>query len=125
MMKKFDNAYKSIGEVADILDLKDPKTGKLNTHTIRYWETQFKQIKPKFFSSNRRYYDNNTVKLFIKIKYLLKEEGLKIEGVKRILSRNKTLKLDDLNNRFINNRETDLILKLNNISKIVKDLKKI
>tara|TARA_Y100001958_G_scaffold153385_1_gene140801 strand:- start:535 stop:909 length:375 start_codon:yes stop_codon:yes gene_type:complete len=124
-MKKFDNAYKSIGEVADILDLKDPKTGKLNTHTIRYWETQFKQIKPKFFSSNRRYYDNNTVKLFIKIKYLLKEEGLKIEGVKRILSRNKTLKLDDLNNRFINNRETDLILKLNNISKIVKDLKKI
>ena len=125
MIKKFDTAYKSIGEVAEILELKDPKSGKLNTHTVRYWEKQFKQIKPKFFTSNRRYYDKNTVKLFIKIKHLLKEEGLKIEGVKKILSRNKTLKLDDLNNRLINDRETNLILKLNNISKIIKDLKKL
>ncbi len=37
MKFKTDNAYKSIGEVAQILDLINKKTGKLNTHTIRFW----------------------------------------------------------------------------------------
>ena len=56
MTDKFDNAYKTIGEVAKILELKSKKKGILSTHTIRFWETQFKQIKPKFLNSNRRYY---------------------------------------------------------------------
>ena len=43
---KNDKIYKTIGEVAKALDLIDKKTGLLQTHTIRYWETQFKQIKP-------------------------------------------------------------------------------
>ena len=124
-MKKLDSAYKSIGEVAEILSLKDKKTGKLNTHTLRFWEKQFKQIKPKFFSSNRRYYDQKTIDIFIKIKYLLKEEGMKINGVKKILNKEAALKLDDSNNKSISNRETDLILKLNKISKIVKEIKDI
>ena len=46
MNYKNDNAYKSIGEVAKILNLVNKKTGKLNTHTIRFWEIEFKQIKP-------------------------------------------------------------------------------
>ncbi len=124
-MKKLDSAYKSIGEVAEILSLKDKKTGKLNTHTLRFWEKQFKQIKPKFFSSNRRYYDQKTIDIFIKIKYLLKEEGMKINGVKKILNKKAALKLDDSNNKSISNRETDLILKLSKISKIVKEIKDI
>ena len=70
-------SYKTIGEVAKILNLINKKTGKLSTHTIRFWEKQFKQIKPKFFSSNRRYYDQKTIEIFIKIKYLLKEKGMK------------------------------------------------
>ena len=70
-MKKFDNAYKSIGEVAEILNLKD-KEGKLSTHTLRFWEKNFKQIKPKFFNSNRRYYDSKTIEILVKIKHLLK-----------------------------------------------------
>ena len=124
MMKKFDNAYKSIGEVAEILNLKD-KGGKLSTHTLRFWEKNFKQIKPKFFNSNRRYYDSKTIEILVKIKHLLKVDGIKIEGVKKILNKGNGLKLDDLNNKTINRRDTNLLLKVNKISKIIKDIKKI
>tara|TARA_B100001769_G_scaffold65633_1_gene48851 strand:- start:352 stop:726 length:375 start_codon:yes stop_codon:yes gene_type:complete len=123
-MKKFDNAYKSIGEVAEILNLKD-KGGKLSTHTLRFWEKNFKQIKPKFFNSNRRYYDSKTIEILVKIKHLLKVDGIKIEGVKKILNKDTALKLDDLNNKTINRRDTNLLLKVNKISKIIKDIKKI
>ncbi len=124
-MSKLNSAYKSIGEVAEILSLKDKKTGKLNTHTIRFWEKNFKQIKPKFFSSNRRYYDHKTIELLIKIQYLLKDEGMKISGVKKLLSKDQLLKLDDLNNKTINNRENNLVIKLNKIAKLVKEIKEI
>ena len=89
MKKKLEKAYKSIGEVAQILDLKDPKTGKYNTHTIRFWEKSFKQVKPKYFNTNHRYYDFKNVEILKKIKYLLKEKGFKIEGVKNYSIRKK------------------------------------
>ena len=73
-MNKLDDAYKSIGEVAKILDLVDEKNGSLKTHTIRFWEKEFKQIKPKIFSGNRRYYDSKLIELLKNIKYLLKEK---------------------------------------------------
>ena len=60
-MNKFDNAYKSIGEVAKILNLVNKHTGSLNTHTIRFWEKEFKQIKPKIFAGKRRYYDSKVI----------------------------------------------------------------
>ena len=63
MIKKFETAYKTIGEVAKELDLINNKNGKLNTHTIRFWEKEFKQIKPKLFAGRRRYYDEETVKI--------------------------------------------------------------
>ena len=53
---KNSNPYKTIGQVARELNLIDKKTGNLQTHTIRYWETQFKQIKPSIRAGNRRYY---------------------------------------------------------------------
>ena len=81
-MDKSDSAYKTIGEVAKILNLKSNNKGALPTHVIRFWETQFKQIKPKILNSNRRYYDENTINLLKKIKYLLKDQGLTINGVK-------------------------------------------
>ncbi len=124
-MNKFENAYKTIGEVAELLDLKDKKTGKLNTHTIRFWETHFKQIKPKFFASNRRYYDKKAIETLVKIKFLLKEEGMKLEGVKKFLNKENSFKLDDTNNKTISRREIDLITKLNKISKLIKEIKKI
>ena len=64
-MKKFDGAYKSIGEVAKILNLVNKKNGSLNTHTLRFWEKQFKQIKPSIKAGKRRYY---THKDFLVIK---------------------------------------------------------
>ena len=56
-----NKVYKSIGDVAKLLNLINKKTGKLSTHTIRFWEKEFKQIKPYVFSGNRRYYDQKNI----------------------------------------------------------------
>ena len=122
-MNKLNSAYKSIGEVARILELNDDKKGRLKTHTIRFWEKKFKQIKPKLFNNNRRYYDQNSIDILKKIKYLLKEEGMTIEGVKKMLNKNKSLKLDDYSNKPINTKNNNLKVKLNKISKIISELK--
>ena len=120
-MDKSDSAYKTIGEVAKILNLKSNKKGVLPTHTIRFWETQFKQIKPKILNSNRRYYDENCINLLKKVKFLLKEQGMTINGVKKILNSEKTLELDEIANNSI--KADNLRIKLTKISKIVKNLK--
>ncbi len=122
-MNKLNSAYKSIGEVAKILGLINEKKGSLNTHTIRFWEKKFKQIKPKIFNTNRRYYDQNSIKVLKKIKYLLKEQGMTIDGVKKMLKKNSSLKLDDLSNQPITVPNNNLKFKLSKISKIIKDLK--
>ena len=85
MTDKSDNAYKTIGEVAEILKLKSKKKGVFSTHTIRFWETQFKQVKPKLLNSNRRYYDKKTIDILRKIKFLLKDQGMTINGGKKNL----------------------------------------
>ena len=124
MTYKSDKAYKSIGEVAKILELKSKKNGIFSTHTIRFWETQFKQVKPKLFNSNRRYYDNKTIDILKKIKFLLKDQGMTISGVKKILNNpnnNNTLNLDEISNNSI--RGDNFKNKVLKISKIVKNLK--
>ncbi len=63
---KDDIAYRTIGEVAKELGLVDNKTGNLQTHTIRYWETQFKQIKPFLGAGRRRYYSNKSFEVIFK-----------------------------------------------------------
>ena len=83
---KENSKYKTIGEVAEILNLVNKKKGTLSTHTIRFWEKQFKQIKPKIFSGNRRYYDENTILILKKIKFLLKDKGMTLNGVKKALN---------------------------------------
>ena len=121
-MDKSDSAYKTIGEVAKILKLKSNKKGVLATHTIRFWETQFKQIKPKHFNGNRRYYDEKSINLLKKVKFLLKEQGMTINGVKKILNREASLELDEMANNSI--RADNIKNKLNKISNIIKNLKK-
>ena len=121
-MDKADQAYKTIGEVAKILDLKVNKKGALPTHIIRFWETQFKQIKPKILNSNRRYYDEKNIKLLKRVHFLLKEQGMTIKGVKKILNNKEPLKLDEMADNSI--RADNLKNKLNKISNIVKSLKK-
>ena len=120
-MDKLDSAYKTIGEVAKILKLKSNKKGILPTHTIRFWEKQFKQIRPKLMNTNRRYYDENCINLLKKVKYLLKDQGMTINGVKKILNGQVSLELDEMANNSI--RADNLKNKLVKISKIVKNLK--
>ena len=122
-MDKSDNAYKTIGEVAKMLNLKSNDKGALPTHVIRFWETQFKQIKPKILNSNRRYYDENCINLLKKVKFLLKEQGMTINGVKKILNGEDSLELDEMANNSI--KADNLRNKLNKISNIIKNIKKL
>ena len=81
-MSKSDQAYKTIGEVVKMLNLKSRSGQSIPTHTIRFWENEFKQIRPKILNGNRRYYDKKNIDLLKKIKFLLKDEGMTINGVK-------------------------------------------
>ena len=120
-MDKSDTAYKTIGEVAKILNFKTNKKGVLPTHIIRFWETQFKQIKPMVMNSNRRYYDENTINILKKVKFLLKDQGMTINGVKKILNNEDSLKLDEIADKSI--RTENLRNKLLKISNKLKELK--
>ena len=122
-MDKSDKAYKTIGEVAKILQLKSKKKGVLPTHTIRFWETQFKQIKPKILNANRRYYDERAINLLKKVKFLLKDKGMTINGVKKVLKGEESLELDEMANNSI--KADNLRNKLNKISSIIKNIKKL
>jgi DNA-binding transcriptional MerR regulator len=123
MINKIDKAYKTIGEVVKILDLKSRSGHKTPTHTIRYWEKEFKQIKPKILTGNRRYYDKYNINLLKKIKFLLKDQGMTINGVKKLLNSDNSNDLDEISNQTI--RTDNLRNKISNISKIIKDIKKI
>ena len=125
MNVKKENAYKSIGEVAKLLNLVSQKTGKLNTHTIRFWEKEFRQIRPKIFSGKRRYYDNKTIEILKKIKFLLKERGMTINGVKKHLINKNSFDLDELSYTSIISKNNNLKSKIEKISKLVKEIKKL
>ena len=120
-MNKSDEAYKTIGEVVKILNLKSRSGQKNPTYTIRYWEKEFKQIKPKVLSGNRRYYDKSNIDLLKKIKFLLKDQGMTINGVKKLLNSSHSNNLDEISNKSI--KADNLRNKISNISKIIKDLK--
>ena len=122
-MNKSDQAYKTIGEVVKILNLKNKIGHNTATHTIRFWEKEFKQIKPKVLSGNRRYYNKSNVDLLKKIKFLLKDQGMTINGVKKILNSGQSNNLDEISNKSI--RADNLRSKITKISKIISDLKKL
>ena len=121
MTEKTDQAYKTIGEVAKILNLKSKSGQNLPTHTIRFWEKKFKQINPKILSGNRRYYNKENIDLLKKIKFLLKDQGMTINGVKKILNNEDSLKLDEIADKSI--RTENLRNKLLKISNKLKELK--
>ena len=124
-----DVTYKTIGEVTKELGLINKKTGHLQTHTLRYWETQFKQIRPLIRAGKRRYYSKQNFQIIKLIKFLLKEKGLTINGVKKILNNPEINPLDDNINLDIyktNLKNTKIIKdKIKKISKIINELKKI
>ena len=125
MKQKLESAYKTIGEVAKDLNLINIKSGKLNTHTIRYWEKEFKHIKPKLFSGKRRYYDEKSIEKLKEIKFLLKEKGLTINGVKKYLYNKNSLPIDLSVNNTIKRSKINFKTKIKKISKLIKDIKKI
>ena len=124
-----ENKYKTIGEAAKELNLIDKKTGQLKTHTIRYWETQFKQIKPTIRAGKRRYFSQKDLKIINYIKFLLKEKGLTINGVKKILNDKDSHSIDDTVNLGVYKPDfktsKSIKDKVKKISKIIKELKKL
>ena len=124
---KNSDPYKTIGEVTKELNLIDDKTGKPQTHTLRYWESQFKQIKPSVKAGGRRYYSENSVKIIHFVKFLLKEKGFTIKGVKRILNNPKLDAIDPNINLGIykTNLKTkeNIQKKIKKIVKIINELK--
>jgi len=85
----------TISELSLMLDLIDSSNKKPRNYVLRYWEKQFRQIRPKKIN-NRRYYSSQQVEIVKMIKFLIKNKGMSILGVKNILNSNR-IKLDDYN----------------------------
>ena len=119
---KEETKYKTIGQVAKILNLINQKNGSLSTHTIRFWEKEFKQIKPKIFTGNRRYYDESSINVLKKIKFLLKDQGMTLNGVKKVLNSNDS-DIDELYNISIKQKKIikSKILKIKKLLNKIKD----
>ena len=77
----------NISQVSKLLEIVNTKTKKPSNHVLRYWEKEFKQIKP-IILKNRRYYSEKQINIIKLIKYLLKDKGMTIIGVKRVLKSN-------------------------------------
>ncbi len=116
-----NSKYKTIGQVAKILNLIDKKKGTLSTHTIRFWEKEFKQIKPKLFIGRRRYYDEDSINILKKIKYLLKNQGMTLNGVKKALNSDNS-DIDEIYNTTIKQKNI-LKSKVKKIKNIIENLK--
>ena len=85
----------NISELSNLLNLRDKNTGKPQNHVIRFWEKEFKQIRPILLSGNRRYYDEKKIKKIKYIKFLLKDKGYTLKGAKKLLKL-KQNNVDDL-----------------------------
>lgn len=79
-MDKSPDAFRTISEVADELDLPQ--------HVLRFWETRFNQIKPMKRGGGRRYYRPDDVDLLKGIRQLLYDQGYTIKGVQKLLKQN-------------------------------------
>ena len=127
--KENEKIYKTIGDVAKELGLINHKSGHIQTHTIRYWETQFREIKPSIRAGGRRYYSSKNIKLIKYIMYLLKDRGLTIKGVRKLLNNNDNQSIDENMNLGVYRpslKTTKIIKdKIKKISKIINELKKI
>ena len=71
--------YYSIGEVSEMTDLEQ--------HVLRYWESEFEQLKPRKNRAGRRVYTEEDIAMVRRVQYLLKDEKYTIEGAKQVLDR--------------------------------------
>ena len=110
--------YYSIGEVSKITDLKQ--------YVLRYWETEFKQLKPTKNKAGNRTYKQKDIDLIIQIKDLLYNQKFTINGARNILSGDAILsKSDDVNKNEVNEVDLDVLIKIRTeLKSILEDLNK-
>ena len=117
----------SISELSKSLNIENLENNKISNHTLRYWEKEFKQLKPKFIKK-RRYYTSKQIEVVKLIKFLLKDKGMTVKGVKKILN-DKINKLDDydfnsLKTEYfkinIKNKSKNILAKINKLKKYGK-----
>jgi len=125
MLEKTSEALKTIGEVAKELNLVHAETGKVKTHILRFWEKEFPQIKPKIRAKGRRYYTLENINLLKKIFFLLKDKGMTIKGVKKVLQNKiSDIQVDDFSRKDIDTHSNiSKKEKLIKIKKIISELK--
>jgi len=82
------NKLIGISELALKIGLVNSKTKKPSTHTLRFWETKFKQLKPIILIGRRRYYSNKSIEVAKIIFFLLKKQGMTINGAKKAMNEN-------------------------------------
>ena len=105
---KSPQAFRTISEVSNEINIP--------AHVLRFWETKFPNINPLKRSGNRRYYRPEDVKLIIKIKTLLYDNGYTVKGVQKLLKENNN------KNNEKNNIKEKLSSILNDIDNIIKKL---
>ena len=105
---KSPQAFRTISEVSSEINIP--------AHVLRFWETKFPNINPLKRSGNRRYYRPEDVKLIIKIKTLLYDNGYTVKGVQKLLKEN------DNKNKEKNNIKEKLSSILEDIDNIIKKL---
>ena len=122
MLKKTTKLL-SISKTAEILSLKNPKNNKPSTHTLRFWETKFKQLKPTILSGGRRYYSEKNIDVIKMIIFLLKDQALTINGAIKVMN-DKAKELDDTKVSSIKGEyyKKNIKLKSNQILKKIKKL---
>ena len=113
----------SISEVAKMFGLRNLKTKKLSTHTLRFWETKFKQLKPIILSGGKRYYSFQNIMVIKMIVFLLKDQGLTINGAIKVMNSNPK-KLDATKSTSIRSNYYKNNIKLKSLE-ILKRIKKI
>ena len=113
----------TISGVAKMLNLRNPKTNKLLNHTIRFWEGKFKQLKPTILTGGRRYYTAKNIEDVKMIIFLLKDQGLTINGAIKTMN-GKTKELDETNTSSIKGNYYKKKIKLKS-KKILQRIKKL
>ena len=114
----------NISQLASLLNLINSKTKKPSNYILRYWEKEFKVIKPVILN-NRRYYSEKQIDIIKLIKFLLKDKGMTINGVKNILKSNIN-SLDDYNSYSLkaDYHKENIKVKSKTILEKIKRLKK-
>ena len=99
-----DKKYLSISEVSALCNIK--------SHTLRFWEKEFEQLRPVTRKGSRRYYQSKDIELIKQIQSLLYEEGMTITGAKKSLQSSKKQFSEDGNEQKLVEELEDLLAKI-------------